>query len=201
MARNNIWYDTVDRTSADGANPTSLDVDHGLIYDPDGTVTLDDPLQSATGVVNNQDPGFGDPANEDFTITTNSPAFDAGGHLTQASGAGTNDTEIIVDNAYPFQDGWAHTEADRIAVGNVTNVVQITAIDYGTGAMTLASAISWADNDPVWLYANSSGTRVLFGAAPDIGAFEVEIGEGGGDPAAWPQVADGTNWWMGVVSP
>jgi len=63
-------------------------------------------------------------------------------------------------------------EADWIAVGNVNNAVQISSIDYDTNTITLASPITWNDNDSIWLYKKSDGEVVLSGSAPDIGAYE-----------------------------
>lgn len=32
--------------------------------------------------------------------------------------------------------------------------------------------MTWADDAPIWLYKKSDGTRVLYGSAPDYGAYE-----------------------------
>jgi hypothetical protein len=77
-----------------------------------------------------------------------------------------------VSDAKFFQPGWAGTNADWIAVGTVSNVVQISAIHYASNTITLASAIPRRAGDSVWLYKKSDGVRVLYGAAPDIGAYE-----------------------------
>jgi hypothetical protein len=63
---------------------------------------------------------------------------------------------------------------DWIAIGTVGNVVQISSINYDTNVITLASPMTWADKAPIWLYKNSSGVRVLYGRAPDIGAHEFD---------------------------
>jgi hypothetical protein len=65
-------------------------------------------------------------------------------------------------------------QPDWIAVGQVDNVVQISSINYSTNTITLASPISRSDGDPVWLYRDSSGRRVLYGSAPDVGAHEYQ---------------------------
>ncbi len=121
------------------------------------------------------DPEFTDGDGYDFTLQSSSPCINAGGHLTivHSDDTGTGTTLKVVDAGY-FQDSWGidGVQADWIAVGSVNNVVQISSINYDTNTITLANSISRQDNDPVWLYKDSSGNRVLFGSAPDIGAFE-----------------------------
>ena len=114
----------------------------------------------------------------DLTLSPSSPCINAGTSLTLASGAGNSSTSLTVDDAYPFQDGtWGSSlsthEADWIAIGTVGNVVQISSINYDTKVITLASAMTWADNADVWLYKDSTGTRVLYGTAPNQGADQV----------------------------
>lgn len=115
----------------------------------------------------------------DLTLSSGSPCIDAGTYLTLANGSGAASTALIVDDALPFQDGtWGSSlsdiQADWIAVGSVSNVAQISSVDYNTNVITLASAISWADDAPVYLYKKSDGVRVFYGTAPDIGAHEHE---------------------------
>lgn len=50
--------------------------------------------------------------------------------------------------------------------------VQISSINYSTNTITLSQAVSWNDNDEIGLYADSDGTVVYYGLAPDIGAYE-----------------------------
>lgn len=113
----------------------------------------------------------------DLTLQAESPAIDAGTYLTQAAGAGTDSVTLTVDDALYFQDGtWGSSlsdvQADWIAIGTVTNVVQISSIDYTTNVITLTVPMTWDDNASIWLYRDSDGTRVLSGAAPDQGAHE-----------------------------
>ena len=117
----------------------------------------------------------------DLRVTDTSPVINAGTYLTQANGAGTNSTTLVVDSAYYFQDGtWGSSlaghAADQIAIGTVENTVAISSIDYDTNTITLASQKSWANNASIWLYKDSGGTIVLRGVAPDIGADEHEAG-------------------------
>ncbi len=114
-----------------------------------------------------------------FTLQSSSPAIDGGAYLTQANGSGNNSTSLVVADAYYFQPGWgngaggdASVAADWIAIGTISNVVQISSINYSTNTITLASPTTWSDNAPIWLYKNSSGQQVLYGSAPDYGAYE-----------------------------
>jgi hypothetical protein len=128
--------------------------------------------------------GTPDPTNAtqfDFSLQSESTAIDTASYLTQANGAGNSSTTLIVDDAGYFFYDWgtfstnipaATIASDWICVGTVSNCVQISSINYATNTITLASAITWADEANVWLYKNSSGTQVLYGDAPDYGAFE-----------------------------
>ena len=125
-----------------------------------------------------------------FNLQSGSGAIDQGTYLTQANGASDGDettsTTLIVDDANYFQDGkfgsasgcdptkWPPSvdiQADWIAIGTVTNTVQISSINYTTNTITLASPMAWADNAPVWLYKKSDGKVVLYNC-PDMGAYE-----------------------------
>jgi hypothetical protein len=110
---------------------------------------------------------------DDFRLQLGSPAIDAGAPLTTVHSSDTGGgTSLVVVDSRMFQDGWAGVEPDSIAVGSVESVAKIVSIDYSTNTITLATPISRSPGSPVWLVSNSSGTRVLFGGAPDIGAFE-----------------------------
>jgi len=118
----------------------------------------------------------------DFSLQAGSPCINAGTNLTLANGSGFGSTSLTVANAMFFQNGtWGSDLArgvtlfpDWIAIGTVGNVVQISSINYDTNVITLASPMTWADKAPIWLYKNSSGVRVLYGRAPDIGAHEFD---------------------------
>jgi len=116
-------------------------------------------------------------ANPKFALLSDSPAINAGGALTTVSAADTGTgTSLILTDASYFQDAtWAPPgtiQADWIAVGTVTNVIQIAAVNYSINTITLVNAIQRKDGDPVWLYKKSDGVRVLYGSAPDAGAHE-----------------------------
>ena len=134
-----------------------------------------------------EDPDFDgcDPTsitNPNLSLQPNSPVIDQGTYLTQANGSGSTSTTLIVDDAKYFQPGWgdgagggASVPADWLIIGTTVaagDIVQIGSINYSTNTITLASVITWADDDYVWLYKDSDGTVVLKGTAPEIGAYE-----------------------------
>jgi hypothetical protein len=109
----------------------------------------------------------------DFHLQAGSPAIGAGRNLTTVAASDTGvGTSLIVNDAGFFQDGYGLTgvQADWIRVGPTTTV-QIASINYSANTITLANAISRSPGDPVYLYKNSSGKQVLYGSAPDIGAY------------------------------
>jgi hypothetical protein len=127
----------------------------------------DDPGNQVT------DPKFVDYTNNDFALPSGSPALAAGTYLTKVansdSGSGTS---VVVNDSGFFQDGYSISgvNADCIAVKTVANHVCITAVNYQTNTLTLASSITRSAGDPVWLYSDSTGRTVLIGNAPNIGA-------------------------------
>lgn len=150
-------------------------------------------------VVEEGDPAFDDTDLSDprslthpgLNLTESSEAIDIGsggnyGRLTQANGSGSNSTTLVVDNSNYFQCGSdcattpvgadiSNIQADWIAIGTVSNVVQISDINHSTNTITLASPMTWSDNANIWLYKKSDGQRVLYGSAPDYGAHEFSI--------------------------
>ena len=115
-----------------------------------------------------------------LTLLSSSPAIDGGTYLTTASSAGSSSTTLAVADAAYFQDGsWGSDLArgvtffpDWIAIGTVTNTVQIGSVNYATNTITLASPMNWSNGAHIWLYKKSDGTQVLYGSAPDYGASE-----------------------------
>lgn len=175
IVSNNLLYNAVDPTGAEVVYPeTGFSCLGSLVYEPGGTVTTDGCLQNCgSDCIVNSDPLFTDYSANLLTLTGSSPAVDNGFSLTTvaASDTGTG-TILVVDNPYPFQDGWAGVDPDWIAVGTVINTVQIASINYSTGTITIANSISRNDGDDVWLYKKSDGGIVIVGDAPDIGAHE-----------------------------
>jgi len=126
----------------------------------------------------NTDATVMDPFNSalpDLHLQSTSPARGTGGALTTTTNSGPGTTLTVADSNY-FQDGtyapsYAGVQADWIAVGTPANVVQIVSINRTSNTLTLASSISWTSGQSVWLYKNSSGVQVLYGSAPDAGAY------------------------------
>jgi len=143
--------------------------DYNLAYMSAGSITWANPLATEPHALLNRNPMFVGPS--DFRLQAGSPARGAGAPLTSVasndSGSGT--TLVVVDSHF-FQDGWAGVAPDQIAIGTPGNSAQISSINYSTNAITLAAPISRSPGQPIWLFKNSSGAQVLFGAA-DIGAF------------------------------
>ncbi|MGA7138850.1 MAG: hypothetical protein WBZ14_14330 [Terriglobales bacterium] len=126
----------------------------------------------------------------DLSLQSGSGVINGGTYLTTATNSGSSSTTLTVADALYFQDGtWGSAlakataglcgtmQADWIAIGTVTNVVQISAVSYGTysspaGTITLASPMTWSNGASIWLYRKSDGALVLAGAAPDYGASE-----------------------------
>jgi hypothetical protein len=126
----------------------------------------------------------------DLALQASSGAIDGGTYLTTATNAGANSTTLTVADALYFQDGtWGSDlarasaglggtmQADWIAIGSPSNVVQISSISYGSynnpaGTITLASPKTWSNGASIWLHKKSDGAVVLSGSAPDFGAYE-----------------------------
>ena len=119
----------------------------------------------------------GNPAN-DYHLQSGSPAIAAGTNLTTvAAGDSGSGTSLVVADAAYFQDGYGLSNAystvsgDCIAVGTASNHVCVTAVNYATNTLTLASSISRSVGEGVYLYSKSDGVQVLTGSAPDMGAL------------------------------
>lgn len=164
--------------------------DEDISDETSGTLTTRGNWLTADG-----DPGFTDETwpGLDAALSTTEPnlrptsesgAIDNGSYLTQADGSGSGSTSLTVDNSYFFQDGTvgsslSNVQPDVIAIGTVDNTAEISSIDYATHTITLASAMTWSNNDDIWLYSKSDGERVLYGSAPDQGAFEYQAAAAG----------------------
>jgi hypothetical protein len=172
---NNLFYDASAATAPfNGYGLKSGDVtsigDYNLGFMSSGSKAWAAPISLEAHHVLNQDPLF--VGVSDLHLQATSPAHDAGGPLTTvAAGDSGSGVTLLVDDAHFFQDGWAGVNADWVRVG-ATTAVQISSIDYNTNTLKLASPISRSPGDPVYLYKDSTGRQVLFGSAPDIGAYE-----------------------------
>jgi len=119
-----------------------------------------------------------------LALQSGSPAINGGVALTTVHSDDTGSgTSLVLADALYFQAGSAaatapmgsslsNVQGDWIAVGTVGNVTQITDINYSTNTATISPAITRSDGDSVWLYKKSDGVQVLYGSAPDYGAYE-----------------------------
>jgi len=158
----NLAWSSVCQTTCTGWNngniiPTGTDANGIYNVDPNFTVYTDDA-------------NF---LNDDFNLNSSSVAINSGTSLTnvKVTDAGTG-LILKVDDADFFQYGTTIVNADWIAIGNVLNIVQIDSIDYTSNTIILVNTVTRTANDKVWLFKNSSGEQVLYGTAPDIGAYE-----------------------------
>lgn len=181
VIKNNLLYNDYDYIK------TYRDIQQRFGGNPSSLATI-----SNNWITTQGDPKFLDPTITDVTslilpnlnLQSSSGAIDGGTYLTTASGSGSGSTTLVVADARYFQDGtWGSDLArgvtffpDWIAIGTVTNVVEITGINYSNNNITLASPMTWSNGANVWLYKNSSGTQVLYGSAPDYGAYEYGSG-------------------------
>ena len=169
VAKNNLFYATKRGILRGTAQEVANNWDGNTLGSPlfvNASTTLFDPY---------------DATQPNLNLQSTSPAIDKGGALTTVAAAdsGSGTTLVVADSLY-FQDGSyappGTVQADWIAVGTVTNTVQISSINHSTNTITLASSISRTSGDSVWLYKKSDGVRVLYGSAPDAGAYEYMSG-------------------------
>lgn len=73
---------------------------------------------------------------------------------TKANGSGSSSTALTVDNATHFKAG------DSIIIGYQA-AQAIVSINYSTNTITLTSAASWQDNDPVYVAAWGTARGIL----------------------------------------
>lgn len=129
---------------------------------------------------------FVDYANDDFTPASGSDLIDRGEGLTLANGAGSGSTSLTPDEWWYFKGDWGMSAigevADSIRIGS-GSCVSISSINENTGVITLASARTWSDNDPIYW---CRGGADFVGSAPDAGA--VESGTVAGGPSSRPVI-------------
>lgn len=111
-------------------------------------------------------PLMNNPANNDYTLQSNSPCIDAGAWLTTiTSSTAGSETSFTVDDAGYFYDGWGvpGETGDTIKTENGQETT-ITSINYGSNTITVSTAIDIIKGEGVAL--DYTGT------APDLGAHE-----------------------------
>jgi hypothetical protein len=179
---NNLAYNTC------GTSQNCFDTGTGIVNNynvqrdsANGSATWGSDYQSEStyATLKNLDPSF---TNYPYqkTIASNSALIDKGGNLTTVtSGCGTS--SLVLADVRWFQPGWAGTDPDTLAIGETVEgatIAQITRISYSdtastsSGNVTFDSAVSCTNGNKVWLYKKSDGVKVIYGSAPDIGAWE-----------------------------
>jgi hypothetical protein len=184
--KNDLVYQSMSTSGAMGLSfPTGFTLKNSLVYYPGHSVTATGNLStcvSSGGCMINQDPKLTNYAGADYSLQAGSPAIDAGTSITTvASGDSGGGTSLVVNDAYAFQDGtWIDgIKADCISVRSVGNHICITAINYSTNTITLASDPGpRANGDPIYLYSDSNGNVQLQGTGPDMGAVESLYSQG-----------------------
>jgi len=144
--KNNIFW----KNQADG-------VSYREYADTSGHVVTNNHWQS------NGDPMFADEALYDFHLQDGSPCMDTGAFLTKAKWTASG-TQIEVEDASYFIDGFGIVEGDTIQLDGQTPTARITSINYNTNTLTLDRSLNW--------YAGQGVTLAYSGSAPDQGAFE-----------------------------
>lgn len=153
---------------SESSSPT-VTADYNLAFDPDGNVTFNAQWTNQAHEQSNVDPVFVSPGSN-FTLQAGSGARGVGGPLTAAVGSGSSSTALAVtagtggmfvgDNSGNVpQYGGALVPGDFITVGSTT--VQVASVSGDD--ITLATAISWSDGDPVYF---GSSTTIDIGAYP-----------------------------------
>jgi hypothetical protein len=150
---NNIFYNSVRDGGrvyyADPESQAGFYADYNFAYNPGcgSACSWLDPIRSEEHGILNQDPLFKNYPEDDFRLQQNSPAVDSASPLTTTTSSGTG-TQIVVQDAGYFMDGWGRGLGDLIRVG--TNApVRITDIDYGNNTITVDRWISWNSGEGV----------------------------------------------------
>jgi hypothetical protein len=85
--------------------------------------------------------------------------------LTTTTGTGTNSTNLFVNDAHFFYDGWGikGEVGDYIYIGTTASTAipsQISSINYTTNNITLVAPISWVNGQGVWFGGNAANGSV-----------------------------------------
>jgi hypothetical protein len=170
---NNIFYNSV----RDGGRVYNVDSEsqagfyggYNLAYNPGcgSTCSWLDPIRSEESAILNQDPLFENYPEDDFSLQQNSSAVDSASPLTTTTSSGTG-TQIAVQDAGFFVDGWGRGLGDLIRVGANASV-RITSIDYENNTVTVDRGISWNSGEGV--------SYAYQGSNPDRGAYEYGTSE------------------------
>ncbi|KYK24449.1 hypothetical protein AYK26_06790 [Euryarchaeota archaeon SM23-78] len=113
-------------------------------------------------------PLFIDEANRNLTLQNTSPMIDAGAFLTLTTNSGGG-TDIPVEDARYFMDGWGLIEGDLIQLEGQSITAHVVSVDYDNNILTVNTPLTWVSNQGISLS--------YTGSAPDIGAYEYVSGK------------------------
>jgi len=172
--KNNIAYNnsileirrTVAGTSTDDYYINNDILGSGIDVYPPGTTSLsylETNYPSLWHDNREENPQFVSEAGRNLRLQEGSQMIDNGDWLTTttSSGSGTN---IPVQDARYFMDGWGLIEGDEIQLESQTTTARITNVDYNNNILTVNTSLTWSAGQGVSL--------VYEGSGPDIGAYE-----------------------------
>lgn len=126
-------------------------------------------------------PIFTNTADLDYTLTSASPGNGAAIALTTTTNSGSGATSMTVANADYFCDGYGLVGGDIINVGGTQ--MTITAVNYTTNTLTLATPATWSNGANVHYVYN--GTAPSMGLTSSVSSGEIieipDEEDGGGD--------------------
>lgn len=168
------WYRSIAQNggSVGGLLINSVISDDGISTDainieaPDNLVTASHNwgylAGSETSYIGTTDPLFVNISTHDYRLQSGSPLRGVGTHITTITNANGSGTSFGVPDSHRFFDGWGIVEGDIISFpGGAT--ARITYIDITNNIWTVASSITWTNNQRVYY-----GPR---GYQADIGAY------------------------------
>jgi hypothetical protein len=109
----------------------------------------------------------------ELALNPGSDLINAGTSLTLANGSGSSSTSMAVNDAGYFCDGFGIITGDTIQIANGDTSV-LTDVNYTTNVLTLDTALTWADNEPINL--------PYSGSVPDIGLVQSGVADPGSAP-------------------
>jgi hypothetical protein len=106
-----------------------------------------------------------DPGLPNLHLQSDSPCIDGGSFPTRITSATGSGTQLQVEDAGYFVDGWGipQVEGDEVQLSDGQRA-RVTSVDYDTNTIVVDRAVSWTLNQGIGL--------AYRGAAPDLGAYE-----------------------------
>jgi len=171
-------------SSWSGQSPVGNVIKNNIFFDNrdgciryDGTVTAQ--IIQSNWEQNGNDPGFsdlsgGDPEDDtrpDLHLNAGSDAIDGGSSLTTIMSIAGTGTQFIVADARYFTNGWGidTVAGDEIQLAGCSQKARIINVEYESNRLTLDTPVTWTQGQGISL--------TYHGNAPDLGAYEHEVGE------------------------